>query len=189
MAIISVQAGVGAHVFDRHPTRARDALVVIQRTSGAALDELGALLGLLRLDGDEPAPRAPTPGSSQLPGLVESLRRSGLAVELCVDGSLNELAQPVGVAVYRIVQESLTNVVRHAGPGVRARVFVAGEAGGGLTVEVVDDGAGSNGAARAGAGLGIVGMRERAAASGGVLQAGPRAEGGFLVRAEWPAGR
>jgi signal transduction histidine kinase len=189
MAIINVQAGVGAHVFDRHPARAQDALTVIQQTSSEVLDELAALLGVLRLESDQPEPRTPTPGPSQLPALVESVRRSGLAVELYVDGSLDEVPQPVGAAVYRIVQESLTNVVRHAGLGVTARVVVGGDAAGGLTVVVVDDGTGPNGTAHAGTGVGIAGMRERAAATGGGLQAGPRPEGGFRVQARWPAGR
>jgi signal transduction histidine kinase len=188
MAIINVQAGVGAHLFDRDPTRARDALGIIHQTSSEVLDELAAVLRLLRLGGDQPAPTAPTPGPSQLPSLVESVRRSGLAVALTVEGELDGVPQPVGLAMYRIVQESLTNVVRHAGPGANATVVVAGDRAGGLTVEVTDDGIGSN-CATPGAGVGLLGMRERAAATGGAVRAGPRPEGGFGVTAAWPAGR
>jgi signal transduction histidine kinase len=188
MATINVQAGVAAHVIDRHPDRARDALVVIQRASGEVLDELAALLGLLRVDGDGAANRAPTPDADQLDALVESTRRAGLEVSLEVRRDLAGVPQPVGVALYRIVQESLTNVVRHAGPGTTATVTVAEDAAGGLCVEVLDDGStGRRGAP--GAGVGIVGMRERAEATGGTLDAGPCPEGGFAVRAVWPARR
>jgi signal transduction histidine kinase len=188
MATINVQAGVAAHVIDRHPDRAREALVVIQQASGEVLEELAALLGLLRVDGQSGPARAPTPGAGQLDALVESTRRSGLDVDLCVRRDLADVPQPVGVALYRIVQESLTNVVRHAPPGTTATVTVAGDAAGGLCVEILDDGTGTNGDGP-GAGVGIVGMRERAEATGGTLDAGPRPEGGFAVRAVWPARR
>lgn len=145
MATINVQAGVAAHVIDRHPDRARDALVAIQQASGEVLDELAALLGLLRLDGRDDRALTPTPGPAQLGSLVESASRSGLEVTLRVERDLGDVAQPVGVALYRIVQESLTNVVRHAGPGARATVTVTGDAAG-LSVEIVDDGAGLTGA-------------------------------------------
>lgn len=185
MAAISVQAGVAAHVIDRHPDRARDALDVIQQASGEVLDELTALLGLLRVDGGTQPALRPTPGPAQLGALVDSARRSGLEVALRVERNLQDVPQPVGVALYRIVQESLTNVVRHAGAGAKATVTVAGDDGGGLSVDVVDDGAASNGDTP-GAGVGIVGMRERAEATGGTLEAGPRPGGGFAVRAAWP---
>ena len=192
MATINVQAGVAAHVIDRHPDRARDALVVIQQSSGEVLDELAALLGVLRVEPPSGPSLAPTPGPGQLGALVESTRRSGVDVELRMEGDLAEVPQPVGVALYRIVQEALTNVVRHAGDGARATVTVSGGGAGGLWVEVADDGpraddAGGNGA-RTGTGVGIVGMRERAEATGGTLQAGPAPGAGFVVRAAW-AGR
>lgn len=188
MATINVQAGVAAHVIDRHPDRARDALVVIKRASGEVLDELAAMLGLLRLDDGERAARTPTPGPVELGRLVESARRSGLDVALRVERELGDVPQPVGVALYRIVQESLTNVVRHAGAGASAAVTVAGDAAGGLSVEVVDDGAGFDGFGR-GTGVGIIGMRERVEATGGVLEAGAGPQGGFVVRAAWPGRR
>ncbi len=186
MATISVQAGVAAHVIDRHPDRAREALMVIQQASGEVLDELAALLGLLRVDRGGHAALSPPPAPAQLSALVDSAKRSGLQVALRVETSLEHVPQPVGVALYRIVQEALTNVVRHAGSGARATVTVAGAQAGHLSLEVVDDGAGSNGAAP-GAGVGIVGMRERAEATGGTLEAGPLPGGGFAVRAVWPA--
>jgi signal transduction histidine kinase len=189
MATINVQAGVAAHIIDRHPDKARDALVVIQQASREVLDELAALLGLLRPDGKDGghAALAPTPGPAQLETLVESARRSGVEVTLQVERELSGVAQPVGVALYRIVQESLTNVVRHAGPGATASVTVTHDADDALTVEIADDGAGANGTG--GAGVGIVGMRERAEATGGALVAGARPQGGWLVRSVWPRHR
>ena len=214
MAVINVQAGAAAHVIDRHPDRAKEALLVVQQASGEVLDELAALLGLLRLDPVEQAGRAPTPGLDQLAALVESARRAGLEITVDVHGDVGGVAQPVTVAAYRIVQESLTNVVRHAGSPAVATVTVDADATGGLCVEVVDDGAGarapaSTSAANArssgargdggvdgggepvsgrtpGAGVGLLGMRERAEATGGTLEAGPRPGGGYRVRATWP---
>ena len=191
MATINVQAGAAAHVIDRHPERAKEALTVVQQASREVLDELTALLGLLRLDPDEQAERAPTPGLDQLGSLVESARRAGLEVALDVRRDVGDVAQPVTVAAYRIVQESLTNVVRHAGSPATAKVTVAADGEGGLRVEVVDDGghtpAEGNGSAAPGAGVGLLGMRERVEATGGTIDAGPRPEGGFAVRARWPA--
>jgi signal transduction histidine kinase len=188
MAIINVQAALASRVFDRHPSRSREALDVIRRASGEVLDELAAFLRLMPV-GDEAASRAPTPGPTALPALVEFVRQAGLELDLCMDGSVDDVSQPIGVAPYRVVQESLTNVVRHAGPGTRARVAITRDGGGKLTLEVTDDGRGANGAPRAGAGVGLVGMRERTVATGGAFTAGPRREGGFLVRAVCPVGR
>jgi signal transduction histidine kinase len=191
MATINVQAGVAAHVIDRHPDRARESLVVIQQASGEVLDELAAVLGLLRLDPSEAPDRSPTPGLDQLPALVSSTRRSGLEVALDAESGPDEVSPSIGVAAYRIVQESLTNVVRHAGPAARATVTIAADGIGGLCVEVADNGTGPDGSnaadsAAPGAGVGIIGMRERAEATGGRLEAGPGPAGGFVVRATWP---
>jgi signal transduction histidine kinase len=194
MATINVQAGVAAHVIDRHPDKAREALVVIQQASREVLDELAALLGLLRPGGRDGegdtgnASLAPTPGPSQLGGLVESVRRSGLQVTLTMDRDPGDVPQPVGVAVYRIVQESLTNVLRHAGPGAAATVTITSNSDGDLTVEIADNGRGHNGNGgngHGGTGVGIVGMRERAQATGGALSAGARPQGGWVVRGVW----
>ena len=204
MATINVQAGAAAHVVDRRPAAAKEALVAIQRASGDVLDELAALVSLLRRAG-EPADRAPTPGIDRIPTLVAaSLDDGGLDVALTVDGPLDRVAVPVGTAAYRIVQESLTNVIRHGGSSDVA-VTVAACDHGGLVVEVLDGGresdsattgtsggatgtsghaTGTSGGTR-GTGTGIAGMRERAEGTGGTLSAGPRAGGGWAVRAAW----
>jgi signal transduction histidine kinase len=194
MATINVQAGAAAHVVDRRPAAAREALAAIQRASGEVLDELGAMLQLLRDDG-EAAERDPTPGLERLGDLVEAGRDARLPVSLTVDGPTTEVPTPVGIAAYRIVQESLTNVVRHAAAS-HAVVTVRVGADRSLAVEVRDDGTGSpptppstrsNGAtSTATTGVGIRGMRERAEATGGRLDARPRPGGGWVVRATWP---
>ena len=195
MATINVQAGAAAHVIERHPGQAKEALRIVQQASREVLEELNALLGLLRVDAGDQADRAPTPGLDQLGKLAESTRRAGLEVALDVRRAVAGLPQSVTVAAYRIVQESLTNVVRHAGSHAAATVIVEDDGDGGLRVEVVDDGTGpaappanGNGSGSGGgAGVGLVGMRERAESTGGTLEAGRRPEGGFSVRATWPA--
>jgi signal transduction histidine kinase len=185
MATINVQAGAAAHVIDRHPDQAREALQVIEQASRDVLEELTAMLGLLREDGQQ-LDRAPTPGLDQVATLVDSVRRAGVDVTVHADHA--DVSTPIAVAAYRIVQESLTNVIRHAGTPTTAQVTIAGTGDGGLTVEVVDDGRGMNGSSQSGSGVGIVGMRERAESTGGRLEAGPRPGGGFVVKAIW-AGR
>ena len=182
MATINVQAGAAAHVVDRRPEAAKEALLAIRRASGEVLDELGAMLTLLR-DDAEAADRAPTPGLDRVADLVATSRDNGLAVTLRVEGPVGDVNAAVGTAAYRIVQESLTNVLRHA-PRAAATVLVAATTGGGLRVEVTDDGRGSTGA-NGGTGMGLRGMRERAATTGGTLDAGPRPAGGYAVRATW----
>jgi signal transduction histidine kinase len=180
MATINVQAGAAAHVVDRRPTAAKEALTAIQRASADVLDELAAMLRLLRDDG-EGAARAPTPGVEQITALVASMHAAGVAVTLERCGPLDSVPKAVGTAAYRIVQESLTNVIRHAAaaPAVVTVRFEECR----LTVDVTDDGPG--GARRSSIGMGIRGMRERAEATGGTLDAGPRAGRGFTVRAQW----
>ena len=197
MATINVQAGAAAHVIDRHPEQAKEALRIVEQASREVLEELNALLGLLRPDAGDRADRAPTPGLDQLEKLAESTRRAGLAIALDVRRDVAGLPPSVTVAAYRIVQESLTNVVRHAGSRAAASVVVDDDGDGGLRVEIVDDGTGpaappaggdGNGdGAGSGAGVGLVGMRERAESTGGMLEAGARPGGGFSVRATWPA--
>jgi signal transduction histidine kinase len=182
MATISVQAGAAEHVLDRRPDAAKEALAAIRRASGDVLDELGAMLTLLRDDGER-ADRAPTPGLDRVADLVATSRANGLAVTLALDGPLDAVPAAVGTAAYRIVQESLTNVLRHA-PRATAAVTVRAGPGGALEVSVTDDGAGAGGATD-GTGVGIRGMRERAAATGGSVTAGPAPGGGFAVRAVW----
>jgi signal transduction histidine kinase len=183
IAVINVQAGVTAHVLDRRPEQARETLVTIEQTSARALDELRATLGVLRsAHGDG---GAPAPGLAQVDELAGLAREAGLDVK--IEGGLppRELPASVDQAAYRIVQESLTNAIRHAGP---ARVTISIVHGpGDLELEVADDGRGCPvGATPAGGGRGIVGMRERATLLGGELTAGPRPDGGFSVRARLP---
>jgi len=188
MASISVQAGVGAHVLDERPEDARAALLAIRRASRDALAELRATLGMLR--SSEAAPREPAAGLDRLPSLVESARAAGLPVEVVIEGDARPLPPAVDAAAFRIVQESLTNVIRHAGP---ARATVAVRHGdGGVEVDVTDDGRGATGgdgdpdAAGGGGGHGLAGMRERVAHLGGELDAGARRSGGYRVRARFP---
>ncbi|HZV51470.1 MAG TPA: ATP-binding protein [Candidatus Dormibacteraeota bacterium] len=161
----------------------RDAIRAIREVSRQALNDLRAELALLRGEESEEVGRALSPHLGAIPALVASMREAGLEVRLEVAGEVGTVPEMVGTAAYRIVQESLTNVARHAGPGARAEVRLA-VAAGGLEVEVADDGRGPAGAVTAGTGL--TGMRDRARALGGDLEAGSRPEGGFRVRASLP---
>jgi signal transduction histidine kinase len=186
MATINVQAGVAAHVLDRRPDAVKPALDAIQDASREVLDELSAMVRVLR-DEDDEATRAPTPGVAQVPELVEAAGTAHLPVSLETDGMVDAVGAPVGTAVYRIVQESLTNVMRHA-PGATTRVVLRRAEDDSLRLEVRDDGRVTHPAAPGagnGSGMGIRGMRERAEATGGVLDAAPCADGGFQVVATW----
>jgi signal transduction histidine kinase len=180
IAVINVQAGVTAHVLDKRPQQARETLVTIEQTSARALGELRTTLGMLR-DADDR--RAPTPGLGQVEELVGMAREAGLDVKLEVASPARELPSATDQAAYRILQESITNAIRHAGP---ARVTVSLTYGpDDLELRVADDGRGPL-ATGAESGRGIVGMRERAALLGGELTAGPRPGGGFQVQASLP---
>jgi signal transduction histidine kinase len=184
---INVQAGVAAHVIEQRPEQAAESLAVIRDMSKQALRELREILGLLRAADDE-APRTPATGLDQLEPLLEAARSAGVRLELTIDGEQCRLPVRVDLAAYRIVQESLTNVMRHAGP---AHVRVNLEYGDTeLCLTVNDDGAGRPPIERfiGGSGLGILGMRERAEALGGTLAAGRRSDGGFQVVARLPLG-
>jgi signal transduction histidine kinase len=192
MSVIAVQSGVGAHVADTHPEEAAKALVAIEATSRAALEELRRLLGVLRQEDEPQGDLAPVPGLADLEGLLAEVAKAGLAVKLQVNGTRPPLPAGVDLSAYRIVQEALTNVVKHAGPA-RAQVVV-GYGDQDVTVEVIDDGRGavtSVSDGRVGTGHGLIGMRERVQAFGGDLEAGPRPNGGFRVAARLPlaAGR
>jgi signal transduction histidine kinase len=185
ISLISVQAGVGLHLLDEQPEQARAALAAIKEASKEALGELRSVLDVLRGD-DDAAPRVPAPAlTTDLTTLVTKAKSAGVEVGVETTGERRPLAPGVDRAAFRIAQEALTNVTRHAG-GAHARVLVAyhDEA---LTLEIVDDG-GANGDGRHhdGTGNGITGMRERAAALGGSLDAGYRPGGGFSVRARLP---
>jgi signal transduction histidine kinase len=186
ISLINVQAGVALHLLDEHPEQARPALTTIKEASRDALHELRAALDVLRR-GDG-APRAPAPTLADLDTLVGAVRAGGLDVEMDRGSLPSGLPAEVELAAFRIVQESLTNVSRHA-RATRAAVRLRGEDGR-LTVEIEDDGAGGP-ARRATStpGMGISGMRRRAEALGGTLDAGPRAGGGFRVIAALPLRR
>jgi signal transduction histidine kinase len=182
LAVISLQAGVAERLLDTRPDEVRKSVAAIRKVSRDALTELRAELALLRGD-SSPAERAPTPDLRALPGLVASMREAGLQVELDVDSDQKPVPEIVAAAAYRIAQESLTNVVRHAGAGVRTTVRV-GFDGKNLQVEVEDDGRGAVGEPT---GSGIEGMRERVAVLGGEFAAGARPQGGFRVWASIPS--
>ncbi|MER6996323.1 histidine kinase [Streptomyces sp. NPDC000410] len=184
MGLIAVKAGVANHVVRTRPEEAHAALRVIEGISRDALADMRRMLGVLRSDTDgerlPPAALGPVPGPRALPGLAE---RAG--AELSMRG-VDRLPDGVGLAVHRIVQEALTNVVKHAPRGTRCRVLV--EANGyEVRIEVTDDGRRPAGPALPGpGGHGIIGMRERVAMYGGTFAAGPRPEGGFVVAATLP---
>ena len=187
VAAIHLQAGAALHVIDRQPDVAAPALSSIKDLSKQTLDELRATVGVLRSEAaDAAAPRAPTPGISQLAALIDQARHAGLSVDLQVDPSLNGLPAAVDVAAFRIVQESLTNVMRHAGQWAHAVVTISEDERGDLNVEVDDDGLGASARAPDNPGHGLAGMRERAATVGGDVKAGPRVGGGFRVIARLP---
>jgi len=185
ISMISVQSGVGAHLMDRDPDQARRALNAVNQASKEALQELRATLGLLR-QVDGPEPRSPAPGLAQLEGVVASATAAGVAVRLDITGQRRDLPTGVDLAAYRIVQESLTNVIRHA-RAATARIAIAYRRAE-VVIEVEDDGRGLDEGelAAAGGGNGLLGMHERATALGGELEAGPLAGGGFRVLARLP---
>ena len=184
ISLINVQASMGLDLMDSQPEQARAALSAIKSASKEALEELRAMLTALRHD-DDVAPRSPAPGLDRLPELIELTRAAGLTVEAEVIGKAPPLPAAVHLAAYRIIQESLTNVARHAG---RARVTVrVSYDDADVHVEIDDDGPiPSPGASAIGTGSGITGMRERATALGGDLSAGFRRGGGFRVSARLP---
>jgi signal transduction histidine kinase len=182
VSVMVVQAAAGKDVFASQPERARDALGSIESIGREALVELRRLLGVVSPDDDAEDPGyAPQPGLARLPELVEQVGAGGLRVNLTVTGQPRDLPVGVDLSAFRIVQEALTNTLKHASASradVSVRYMPAS-----LEVEVLDDGvAGDPG----GRGRGLVGMRERAALLGGELSAGPRPAGGFGVRARMP---
>ncbi|PZF97807.1 two-component sensor histidine kinase [Micromonospora deserti] len=183
LAAIHMQAEIALHLLEKRPEQAHAALAAISSTSKEALDELRVTLAVVRR-GDGAAERAPAPGLAQVPALRDRLAGTGLPVAVEVDGEPRALPVAVDLAAYRVVQESLTNVLRHAGPAtaaVRIR-YAPAEVG----VEVTDTGRGAPGPARGTAGSGLAGMRERITALGGSFDAGPTAGGGFRVYARLP---
>jgi signal transduction histidine kinase len=178
---INVQAGVGLHLMHKQPDKAAEALASIKETSKTALDEVRSVLGVLRAEnGDPDAPLVPEPDLSRLPGLAASVTSQG--VDVALSNSVDEAPQAVQLAVYRIVQESLTNVLRHAN-ATRATVDVSADAGY-YVVTIGDDGTGIQDDSDSGRGL--LGMRERAELLGGTLDVSRAAQGGVLITARIP---
>ncbi|CUM41873.1 sensor histidine kinase [Streptomyces gardneri] len=186
IALVNVQAGVAAHVMDKRPDQAKEALAHVREASRSALDELRATVGLLRQSGDPEAPTEPAPGLAVLDGLLDSFRKAGLPVALARADGERALPATVDLAAYRIVQEALTNVRKHAGPDAEAEVSVV-RVGRTVEITVLDNGAPQAGApALTPGGHGLLGMRERVSALGGTLTAAPRYGGGFRVQAILP---
>ena len=189
VSVMGIQAGAARRVLARRPESAEKALVAIESASRQAVVEMDHLLGVLRREGELDA-LAPQPGLADLDELVADVGRAGLAVELQLDGERAEVPRTVELSAYRIVQEALTNTLKHSN-GRRASVLLRYRPDA-LELEVDDDGAGNGpppGTAGAGAGAGghgLIGMRERVGLHGGHLRAGPRPDGGFSVRARFP---
>jgi len=184
MTVMTIQADGARRIAVGADPRVRDALDTITATGHAALAEMRRVVGLLR-EADESPELAPLPHLSDLDQLVNHVRSAGVDVDLAVEGESRPLADGVELSAYRIVQESLTNAVRHGGPGVTASATVTfGDES--LEVLVVDDGRGAAAVPSNGGGHGLVGMRERVAVLGGSLQAGPKPGGGYRVHAIIP---
>jgi len=194
MSVIAVQAGVGAHVVDHRPDQAKTALEAISGTARSTLAEMRRLLGVLR-DEDGNRSHAPAPALSDVARLVDDVRAVGIPVSLVVVGESDHLSAGIELSAYRIVQEALTNVIKHAGPLTQVHVRVT-HTDGEISVEVVDDGRGAaahhdhtgapSGVEPSNGGHGLLGMRERVDLWGGTLEAGPVAGGGYRVGASLP---
>ena len=183
MSVIAVRSGVARMVIDTQPEQAREALTIIETTTRRSLQEMRLLVGVLRDADDGPAALGPAPGLADLHRLVTDMAVAGVQVDLDVEGPVRSLPPAADLSAYRIVQEALTNVVRHAGPTqVRVRIGFAPDE---VDIEVVDRGPVCDvppaTMPRVGSGHGLIGMRERAALFGGELDAGPWA-GGFRVQ-------
>ncbi len=188
VSVMGVQAGAARRVLDRDPGLARSALQTVEETARTAIGELRALLGVLRAEPEDTPDtgrgETSSPGLDQLPELAAMARSTGLDVDHGIYGEPRPVPEAVALSAYRIVQESLTNVVKHAGArkaDVRVRFLETA-----LEVEVADDGHGRTGTPDR-SGFGLIGMRERVAVHGGELEAGPRRDGGYRVRARFPA--
>ena len=181
MSSIAVQSGVGAHVIDEDPEAGKRALLTIESISKSALSEIRRVLGVLRDNGSE-STLVPAPRAEDLEQLVHEISMNGPEIDLQVAGDVSDLPAGMGTTIYRIVQEALTNVVKHSGAS-RARVVLT-RTRDAINVEIVDDGSGSS--PRADEGHGLVGMRERVELFAGEFYAGPLPGGGFRVGALLP---
>ena len=182
LSVIGVQAGAARLVLDADPdpTGVREAVAAIEATANQAMAEMRRALGILRATEPSGVALAPLPGLGQLPALRDQLRSAGLSVDLTVTGEPRPVATSIDLSLYRIVQEALTNALKHA-RATRAEVVV-GYGAHDITVEVTDDGRGPPPSAARSQGAGTIGMRERVTLFSGELQVGPRAQGGYAVR-------
>jgi signal transduction histidine kinase len=185
LGTIAVQAGVGRHLMETEPKKAADALDSIAKISRDSLDEVRSVVAALR---DDEPPYRPAPGLADLAELVDTVRSTGLAVDLILPNDVDAVPRQTGAAVYRITREALTNTVRHAHAS-KASVHLDHHDGR-VELKIHDDGSGPGNGREpsSGTGHGITGMRERAEALGGSLSAGPATDGGFLVTASLPVG-
>lgn len=189
VSVMVIQAGAARKIMESSPDQAREALLAVEAGGRSAMTDLRHVMGLLTMNGDGPDPAseadlAPQPGLDGLDAVVRRMRASGIPVELTVTGRRVPLPSGIELTAYRLVQEALTNVVKHAaGASVRVRIEYADDH---LRVEVADTGGRPAASADTGAGRGLVGLRERLAVYGGILQAGPRVSGGYRVHARIP---
>ncbi|GAA4601169.1 sensor histidine kinase [Actinoallomurus liliacearum] len=188
VSVMTVQAGAARRILERDPDAVRDALTTIEQMGRTALGEMRRLVGVLRTEAEPVRGElSPQPGVSDVGELVDHLRETGLQVQLWIEGESRSLSPGVDLAAFRLIQEALTNTLKHAGPQARAwvRIHYTDRQ---LMVEVEDDGRGlAAGLGQNGSrGHGLVGMRERVALYGGDLRIGPRSGGGFEVRARFP---
>ena len=187
--VVVLQAGAARRVFDKRPEVVRESLGSIEATGRQALGDIERLLGILRAEAADRDELGPQPGLADIEGLVAQVREAGVAVSVTSACSSADLPSSVDLSAYRIVQEALTNTLKHAGPGAHAGVAVrcTGEW---LEIECLDDGRGRPADGpfneRFSGGRGLLGMRERVLLFGGELQVGPRPEGGFRVYARLP---
>jgi signal transduction histidine kinase len=187
MSVVAVQAGVGSHLIATRPDEAAKSLRAIEATARAALSETRSLLSVMRDEDLDRASRSPVPGLGNLHALVRRVADAGQPVTLHVEGQPRPLSHSLELSVYRVVQEALTNVVRHAAPPATATVVVRYDDNGAVIVEVTDDGRCARARRGDGGGHGLAGMRERVSLLGGELSAGPRTGGGYQVVARLPA--
>jgi signal transduction histidine kinase len=181
VSVMTVQASAVRRLLEPDQEREREALLVVERTGREALAEMRRMVGVLRRPEEAPA-LAPQPSLEQLERLIDNAREAGLPVELRVEGAPVQLPAGVDLTAYRLVQEGLTNAVKHA-RAKQAEVLVR-YTDGHVEITVSDDGSGDG--AGGGGGHGLVGMRERVSVYGGELEAGPRLEGGYALRARLP---
>ena len=182
VSVMVVQAGAARRMLSRHPERVNDALQSVEGSGREALTELRRLLGVLTSEGGD-VTLAPQPGLVQLDALIERIASAGLSVDIRVEGAARPLPPGLDLTAYRILQEALTNVLKHT-RGARAQVVLRFDDRE-LGLEVVDQG-GQESNGTMGAGRGLLGMKERVAVYGGDLEAARQPEGGFAVRARLP---